>query len=296
MLTCLVSLVGLGLIAHYIKDVIHTLWVLFVAKPVDLQTLYGPKSYVVITGGSKGIGLGFAREFAKRNFNLVLIARNKEDLANAKNQLADLNKEIEIITRSFDFNRLGEAGKEHDMWHLLNLPREKDYSILVNNVGMANRDILQNTDEQAIKKLITVNCTSQAVMSHMMLGHFRSRGKLSCIVNTSSLSSMFPFPSYELYGATKSFNRYLSLSMLDDPLVDSYTFCPTFVDTNLSRTKKNWFKIEPTESASSAVKFIGRHRVEFYGHWKHELLHWVLKALPKFLVLYLSKRKKKLKN
>ena len=170
------------------------------------------------------------------------------------------------------------------------------YSILVNNVGIANKDILLNTDEEYIKKLITVNCTSQAVMSHMMIKYFNKRDKLSCIMSTSSLSAMFPFPAYELYGATKAFNNYLGLSLLDDPKIDNYIFCPAFVKTGLSRSKDNWFKITTTESASNAIKFLGRHKVVFYGHWKHELLHWILKMLPRFLVLLAAKKKIKMKN
>ena len=296
MLCCIITFIGFLLFAHYCKELVHTIYVLFFAKPVDLPKLYGKNSYVIITGGSKGIGLGLAKEFAKRNFNLVLIARNKDDLRNAKDELTSFNKGIDVITRSFDFNLLGEPGVEHNMWELLDLSQELDYSILVNNVGMANRDILLNTDEETIKRLITVNCTSQAVMSHMMTNYFNKRGKLSCIMTTSSLSTMFPFPAYELYGASKSFNRYLSLTLLDNPLIDSYTFCPAFVDTALSRSKANWFKVQSSESAKSAIKFLGRHRMEFFGHWKHELLYFVFKALPSFVVLLISQRKIKMKN
>jgi short-subunit dehydrogenase len=296
MFTCIISLIGFCLVAHWLKEVLHTVWILFFAKPVDLGKLYGKNSYVIITGGSKGIGFGLAKEFAKQNFNLVLIARNKDDLANAKDELMKFNKNIDVITRSFDFNILGESGKEHNMWELLDLSPNLDYSILVNNVGMANKDILLNTNEETIKRLITVNCTSQTVMSHMMTNYFNKRGKLSCIMTTSSLSTMFPFPAYELYGASKSFNRYFSLTLLDNPLVDSYTFCPAYVDTSLSRSKNNWFKVTSSECAESAIKFLGRHRVEFYGHWKHELIHFAFKALPSFVVLFISQRKIKMKN
>ena len=296
MLSCIITFIGFLLVSHFIKDIVHTLWVLFIAKPIDLPSLYGKKSYVIITGGSKGIGLGLAKEFARRGFNLVLIARNKETLKNAKEEIVDMNLKTDVLIRSFDFNILGEPGKEHNMWELLNLSEDLDYSILINNVGMANKDILLNTDEESIKKLITVNCTSQAVMSHMMINYFNKRGKLSCIMATSSLSSMFPFPAYELYGATKSFNRYLGLTLIDNPLIDHYVFCPAFVKTALSRSKKNWFMVNSTESATSAIKFLGRHKIEFYGHWKHELLHWVLKILPKFLVLLAAKKKIKMKN
>ncbi len=43
---------------------------------------------VVITGGSRGLGLALAREFARQGANLVLAARNEEELAAARRDLA----------------------------------------------------------------------------------------------------------------------------------------------------------------------------------------------------------------
>src|SRR5690348_12306744 len=43
---------------------------------------------VLITGGSRGLGLALAREFAARGCHLILCARNWEELARAKHDLA----------------------------------------------------------------------------------------------------------------------------------------------------------------------------------------------------------------
>lgn len=48
----------------------------FLKSTPDFSTIYGSGSWVVITGGSDGIGWGFAEAFAKRKFNIVMIARN----------------------------------------------------------------------------------------------------------------------------------------------------------------------------------------------------------------------------
>ena len=296
MITTLISLFGLVLVLHFVKDILFTLWVLFIAKPLNLQSIYGSNSYAIITGGSKGIGLSIAKEFARRGFNLVLIARNQSDLQRAQTLLSKINPKIDILIRSFDFNILGKPNTEHDMWKLLDLSQDLDYSVLINNVGMANRDILMNTNEEEIKRLITVNCLSQTVMTHMMTKYFRKRGKLSCIFTTSSFSANTPIPAYELYGATKAFNKYYGLTLLDNPMIDSYVFCPAYVDTGLSRSKKNLFMISADESAEAAVKFIGRHRVLFYGHWKHELMTWGTSWMPKFLKLMIAQRTIKMKN
>ncbi len=44
-------------------------------------------SYVVITGASSGIGKEFAKRFAKRDFDLLLVATNEEKLLKAKEEI-----------------------------------------------------------------------------------------------------------------------------------------------------------------------------------------------------------------
>lgn len=46
-------------------------------------------TFAVITGGSEGIGLAFARELAKRKLNIILIARNKDRLNKAAAEIGN---------------------------------------------------------------------------------------------------------------------------------------------------------------------------------------------------------------
>src|SRR5258708_7416319 len=54
-------------------------------KAKDMDT------YVLITGASDGIGLGFAKAFAARGFNLLLVGRNKAKLERVKKELGQIN-------------------------------------------------------------------------------------------------------------------------------------------------------------------------------------------------------------
>ena len=67
----------------------------------NLKEKYGD-GYVIITGGSRGIGLSFAKEFLKQKFKICLISSNKENLEKPKKELLELypNSTIKII----DFN------------------------------------------------------------------------------------------------------------------------------------------------------------------------------------------------
>ena len=74
------------------------------------------------------------------------------------------------------------------MWALLDIPKNFNYSILVNNVGTGNQKLLIDCNEEDIKRVTIVNCTSQVLMSQMMTEHFLKRSKSSAIITTSSMS------------------------------------------------------------------------------------------------------------
>lgn len=58
------------------------LWTLvkFILPGKDFKERYGAHSWAVITGGSDGIGLGFAEELAEKGFNICIMARNNEKM------------------------------------------------------------------------------------------------------------------------------------------------------------------------------------------------------------------------
>lgn len=59
------------------------------------------KQIALIIGGSKGIGLEAARKIAKKNIDLILVARDQNSLDNAKN-LIEKESNVEVITKSLD--------------------------------------------------------------------------------------------------------------------------------------------------------------------------------------------------
>jgi 17beta-estradiol 17-dehydrogenase / very-long-chain 3-oxoacyl-CoA reductase len=55
----------------------------FFREPLDFKDRYGAGSWVLVTGGSEGIGYEYAREFAARSFNIILVSRSLEKLTAA---------------------------------------------------------------------------------------------------------------------------------------------------------------------------------------------------------------------
>ena len=89
-------------------------------------------TFALVTGGSSGIGLAYAEEWARKGYN-ILIVSNREDLnEEAKNRLQSLFPEQQIITRYQDLTAENAAQELFDFCESENLIVE----VMVNNAGM----------------------------------------------------------------------------------------------------------------------------------------------------------------
>ena len=93
---------------------------------------------VLITGGSKGIGLACAKEFAAEGCNLHLVSRTKEDLENAKKEI-EAEHGVQIMIHVFDLS----DSKNVDQL-VENCPK---IDILVNNAGAIPAGDIQAVEE-----------------------------------------------------------------------------------------------------------------------------------------------------
>src|SRR5688572_20318640 len=69
---------------------------------------FGTRS-VVITGGSRGLGLVMAREFADEGARLTLIARDEQELARAADDIRTRQPFAEVLTVVADVRRRQDA-------------------------------------------------------------------------------------------------------------------------------------------------------------------------------------------
>src|ERR1041385_7629717 len=88
--------------------------------------------WVLITGGSYGIGYELARVLAAHRFNLVLVARQEARLQSAADSLRrDHNVEIKILAKDWS-----SPGAPAEIFDAL---RDTPVSVLVNNAGFGWR-------------------------------------------------------------------------------------------------------------------------------------------------------------
>ncbi len=153
----------------------------------------------LITGASSGIGKAFAEELAKRNTNLVLVARSEEKLDELALKLQEKHQiQVDVIVQD-----LTEAGATNAIF---NATKEKGLTIdlLINNAGFGDYgDFAERNGERQVK-IVQLNVLALVDLTHKFLPLMRQR-RSGSIINVASIAGFQPIPYISVYAASKAF-------------------------------------------------------------------------------------------
>ena len=152
----------------------------------------------LVTGGSRGIGLSVAKGLAEHGADVAIVARTKEQLEAAKQQIqADTDKKV--WTFPFDIKNIkGIEGLFENI-----VSETKGVDILVNCAGTTVRGPSEEVDLQTWNDVIEVNLTSVFVLSQTFCRHRRQVGKTGRIINIGSLTCHGARPTTAAYASSK---------------------------------------------------------------------------------------------
>ncbi len=156
------------------------------------------KNYVLITGGTSGIGLELARLFASDGYNLILVARNESELTSAANELQQHG--VDVLTISKDLFQPDNAFQLYEEIQSRNLNVE----ILVNDAGQGVYGEFVDTDIQREINIINLNIVSLVILTKQFLKAMVQNGR-GKILNLASIAGKVPGPLQSVYHATKAF-------------------------------------------------------------------------------------------
>ena len=256
-------------------------------RPIkSLTQLYGPRSWIIITGATNGIGRAFAEEFASRDFNICIIAKNLAHLTQTKDELNVKYPNCSIKIIQIDYSKSNSELSIYDK--IYQDIKDLDVSILINNVGMYQNMFFHEEKIPKLIEMITVNCSSQALMTSMIVKKFLERRKkvtsYKCaIINISGAEGVYPLPYLSLYSATKAFNDFLSRSLAHEYSndIDVLSVTPFHPSSSTYFTVLGkLIKITPEDCAKAALRNLGYEQRTF-GHWKHQIVGWVVELMPK---------------
>lgn len=155
--------------------------------------------YALITGGTSGIGYELARLFAKDRFNLVIVARDQNELHITAEELQNVYG-VKVVTIQKDL-MLREAPFEvYD--EVISMGITID--VLVNNAGQGQYGMFIDIDIKRELDIINLNIASYVVLTKCFLGDMIARNK-GRILMVSSIGGELPAPLQAVYHATKAF-------------------------------------------------------------------------------------------
>lgn len=163
--------------------------------------------YALVTGGSKGIGFAIASALAKRNYNLILVARDLDGLTTAKNKLENAYPvHVEVLSHDMSSKESAEAiGK----WCI---DRDIKLKVLCNSSGLGGEKDYLSMSLDSLSQMIDLNLDA-AMATCLTLLPLLEKNSPSYILNVSSLAGFAPIPSKNIYSATKAALIYFSYSL-----------------------------------------------------------------------------------
>jgi NAD(P)-dependent dehydrogenase (short-subunit alcohol dehydrogenase family) len=223
-----------------------------------MESLHG--KVVLVTGGSRGIGLAIARAVVAEGMKVAITGLDEGRLADARRKLealgADAGERVETIQA--DVRRYGDVERAVRTA----VGRFGGLDVLVNNAGVGVFTNVSDMTPAQWSEVIDTNLTGVFNACHAALPHLRRPGAF--IVNISSLSGKNPFAGAAAYCASKAglnaFSEALMQELRYDDIRVSYVL-PGSVATGFSSgdaSKGADWKVSPDEVAEVVMNLL-RH-------------------------------------
>jgi len=185
------------------------------------------KRISIITGGASGIGFAIARKFSSNGLQTILVGRDKAKLKEACSGLGD-NSDFFVC----DLSNLDEIpGLVQAI-----VDKYGRIDILVNNAGIHLKKAMTIVTDEEYQRVILVNQTSAFSLTRCVARFMIEQGN-GCVLNISSMASIYGIPNVVAYTASKSAIEGMTRAMaveLSPAGIRVNCIAPGFIKTNMS--------------------------------------------------------------
>ncbi len=221
-----------------------------------METLTGKTA--IITGGSRGIGFGIAKQFVKEGIDVMICARGEDRLNRARQELEEHPGTASSVP--------ADITNPQDCEHLVEETVEEfgGLDILVNNAGVGEFETVEEMTDEQWKRVIDTNLTGTFYVTRSALPELKKGEEPAFVQFLSSLAGKNAFEKGSAYCASKfglnGFAKSLMLEVRHDD-VKVASIAPGSVHTGFSHEDKSDWALEPGDIAETAVHLL-KHRTD----------------------------------
>jgi short-subunit dehydrogenase len=241
----------------------------------SLQSKYG-NGWVIITGGSSGIGLSYAKAFLSLNYNVCILSHSSDKLNSAYETLTQLNPtSSQVRYIKYDLNRDYDENDYNELTNkIMKATDNGNISILINNAGVITRGNLITNSIAQITSMININIKATVFLTKLILTiHKRKNNNHKLLIITSgSIAGKGRYAGRSVYSGTKyfleSFMESIAKENKDD--IDCTCFEIGPVETEMNKVDVK-FKLQSDDFVNKALTYIGKGNIIRSGCFTHEM-------------------------
>jgi NAD(P)-dependent dehydrogenase (short-subunit alcohol dehydrogenase family) len=200
---------------------------------------------VVVTGGSKGIGLAAAIKFSEEGAKIAIIGSSEQTAQDAVREVYQITKNKNII--GFGIN-VSDSKQVQSMVSEV-VSKFGSIDILINSAGVQRYGSVVDTDEFTWDEVINVNLKGMFLTSKYVIPEMRRKGQGS-IINVSSVQAYASQKQVAAYTASKGGINALTRAMALDHAEENIrinSVSPASIDTPMLRWAADKFKGEGSQ-------------------------------------------------
>ncbi len=217
------------------------------------------RPWALVTGASAGLGESFARELARRGFNLVLVARRGDRLAVLETELVREFPDLATRAVALDLSTSGAVARLSASVDDIEIDR------LVCNAGAAMTAPLLAQPGAALMANFDLNARVVLELCRGFGAAMVERGRGGIIV-VSSIVGFTAVPGWALYSASKAFAATLALALAEELRATGVmvqALCPGHIRTEFHARAgiRALWPMRPDEVARQSLAMLGRRQV-----------------------------------
>ena len=224
----------------------------------------------LITGASSGIGREMCIYLSTLGYDIIAVARNKDNLETLKEVI---NTKLTTIATDLSI--------KENCFKLFDEIKDEHVDVFINNAGFGVFGEFNDTSLDKEIDMINTNITSVHILSKLILQDMVIR-HYGYILNVASLAAFVPGPLMSSYYASKAYVLRLTQGIYkelkkENSNVSISALCPGPVDTNFSNIAGVEFAVKPLDS-----KYVAKYAIDKMFKHKLVIVPGVLGKITKF--------------